>query len=109
MEVVHRERLQRGLATLPEIVEVMERSFHDGHLNRSKSGKTRPGNNPRKRIAVTAQEAQDRPEGFKESKRRKVGEGVEAKRKESLKDYKNRYEAILRLNGWGGAGWTQDA
>ena len=102
-----------GLATLPEIVEVvqdLERSFHDGQipagpkLKSSKSGKTRPGNNPRKQINVPAQEGQDRPEGFKESKRRKVGEGVSAKRKGSLKDYKDKYESILRLNGWEGQG-----
>ena len=41
-----------------------------------------------------------------------MGEGVGAKRKGSLKDYKNKYEAILRLNGWGdqgGRGMTKNS
>ena len=93
-------------------MEDLERSFHDGQipaapkLKPSKSGKNRPGNNPRKRINVPAQEGQDRPEGFKERKRRKVGKGVGAKRNGCFKDYRNKYEAMLSM---GVSGWTQDA
>ena len=70
----------------------------------TKSGKTRPDEGANKLISVPAQEAPDRPEGWRESMMHKVGEDSTAKRMGNFEDYKTKYAPILMKNGWGGRG-----
>ncbi len=71
-------------------------------------GLKRPGGVKRKQIAVPAQVAVDKPEGWRESKKRK-GEGGKTATKgvagfANLSAHKETYKPLLLANGWGVGG-----
>ena len=102
-----------GVPVLPDIVEAVrevERSFHEAQvpsepiLALMKSGTSQPVTAPRPRISVPTQDPQDRPEGWRESKKHKVVDSSAPDRKGTLADYKAKWTPLLKAYGWDGEG-----
>jgi hypothetical protein len=116
-----------GLVEVPDVVlavQEAESRWHEKQIPAAldqhyTGGLKRPGVVKRKQIEVPAKVTVDKPEGWKESKKRKgeggkpVTKGVagfsnlsayKEKYRSSLKAYKEKYRSLLKANGWGVGG-----
>ena len=100
-------------ATVRQVVTA-EAKWHEGQIpappafaKRALAGQKRPGPQ-RKKIQVPTQVAVDKPDGWRESKKRKGEGGQPASNAvpgfKSLNAYKEKYKNILMANGWGVGG-----